>query len=370
MTVFGPAWADLELEHVEAFLEQDAEDEPLLWEAKGTKLDRHEIRKQVCGFANSHEGGYLILGAKRQGERWALDPLEFPEEPAPWINKLIRDGGVRPIPDIDTRPFPAGNGRHVAVVRVDRVASPPCNARGTVYERVSGETIPVRDPQRLADLFARGDQAHRVAEMTAFEAAKSAFYEAGKDSTYEETHVQFAVGLSCIGRANDIGARLFTSVLEERATAGARDLVASGPFSPMVDPQWGQTRLVARSQSGGFADRAAIVMAKWDGSVAVYDRIATEYTVVESLVDHRVSLAWEIARDLQGLLGGFGDSYLALLVMPAPIRAQATDSSSGQWVRVTRGPTGIDPTRAQLASIRRELERAAGARTYEPDTDE
>jgi hypothetical protein len=64
-TIFGVRGeAELELEHIKNFLDQ-ADDEPLLWEAKGTKLDKAEVRRQVCAFANSHEGGYLILGAER-----------------------------------------------------------------------------------------------------------------------------------------------------------------------------------------------------------------------------------------------------------------------------------------------------------------
>jgi hypothetical protein len=64
VTIFGVPWTELDLPDVEAFLEQ-ADDEPLLWEAKGTQLDPNEVRRQVCGFANSHEGGFLILGASR-----------------------------------------------------------------------------------------------------------------------------------------------------------------------------------------------------------------------------------------------------------------------------------------------------------------
>lgn len=39
MTIFGTPWADLDLEEVQTYLDQ-ADDEPLLWEAKGTELKR------------------------------------------------------------------------------------------------------------------------------------------------------------------------------------------------------------------------------------------------------------------------------------------------------------------------------------------
>lgn len=368
MTVFGPAWHDLALADLEAFLE-DADDEPLLWEAKGTKLDRHEIRKQVCGFANSHEGGYLILGAKQQGGRWELDPLEFPDEPAPWINKIIRDGGVRPVPDIDPKPFPAGDGRHVAVVRVQPIATPPCNARGIVYERVSGETIPVRDPQRLASLFTRGDDAHRNAQVSALRAAEAVIDHATELRGYNREHVQFGLGLACAGRRADVSAGLFTSRFEEAVLVTASDLTRHGPFSPQVYARWTQTTVSASSEATVVADRTALVMGSWDGSTAVFDLIATEMTVVQSLVQHRVSDAWQIAADLQRLLGATGDAYLALLVTPSSIRAEPTDATS-PYVRVTRGPMPLDPSAEELASIRRELERATGEHAYEPQLDE
>lgn len=62
MTIFGVPFDELDAGRLRAYLDQ-AGDEPLLWEAKGTEVHRNEVLRQVCGFANSHEGGYLILGA-------------------------------------------------------------------------------------------------------------------------------------------------------------------------------------------------------------------------------------------------------------------------------------------------------------------
>jgi hypothetical protein len=73
------------------------------WEAKGTKLEKQEVRRQICGFANSHEGGYLILGAERVSNerpepKWQLDGVQFPDEPRTWIAEIVGDPerGVRP----------------------------------------------------------------------------------------------------------------------------------------------------------------------------------------------------------------------------------------------------------------------------------
>ena len=95
-----------------------------------------------------------ILGATEANGRWVLDGLEFPADPPTWVTDVIGDHAVLPYPDgLDTKAFSVGDARHVAVVRIPPVATPPCNTGGRVYERVSGRTIPVRDPTRLAKLF-------------------------------------------------------------------------------------------------------------------------------------------------------------------------------------------------------------------------
>ena len=133
MTIFGPEWDELTLQDVQAYLDQ-AEDEPLLWEAKGTRIDKNEVRTQVCGFANSHEGGYLILGADKTDDGWKANGVAFDGEPTTWLSDVIGDPerGVRPRPDFDIRAWPADNG-HVAVIRIRSTSTPPCIANGTVY---------------------------------------------------------------------------------------------------------------------------------------------------------------------------------------------------------------------------------------------
>ena len=54
MTIFGKPWAELTVDDIRRYLDQD-DDEPVIWEAKGTKLDKHEVRREVCAFANGRE---------------------------------------------------------------------------------------------------------------------------------------------------------------------------------------------------------------------------------------------------------------------------------------------------------------------------
>ena len=210
MTIFGPGWAELTLQDVQSYLDE-ADDEPLPWEAKGTRLDKNEVRTQVCGFANSHEGGYLILGADKTEDGRKANGLAFDGEPTTWLSDVIGDPerGVRPRPDFDTRAWPAANG-HVAVIRVRPTSTPPCIANRTVYERLPGKTPPVRDPVRLASLFGRGDEARRQAQAFVDRAAKLALDAVTEDEDTQEEEregggraplraIRFAVGVAATG---------------------------------------------------------------------------------------------------------------------------------------------------------------------------
>ena len=201
MTIFGVPWNDLRLEHVERFL-AEAGPEPLLWEAKGINADKGEIRRQVCGFANSHDGGYLIIGADESRGRWSLDGVGFPDEPPSWISSVIGNGGVTPYPDgLDTKSWSVDGARHVAVVWIPPTPTPPCNTHGTVYERVSGRTISVREPLRLATLFERGDAARQGAERKAHVEARSILDSGNRLRHYAPERPQFGLGLAATGYA-------------------------------------------------------------------------------------------------------------------------------------------------------------------------
>jgi predicted HTH transcriptional regulator len=143
---FGTPWSVLSEEDVVGFL-ADAGDEGLLWEAKdGAEPRRDSVRKAVCGLANA-QGGFLIIGAERAaGVAWNLAGVEFgSSEPATWLSSVIADG-LSPLPSFDVRVFRRPNDRSAAVVAVEPLAAAPCmTTSGVVYQRVTGQTLPVTD---------------------------------------------------------------------------------------------------------------------------------------------------------------------------------------------------------------------------------
>lgn len=392
MTIFGPSWSELGIEAVQGFLDQ-ADDEPLLWEAKGTRLDKNEIRRQVCAFANSHEGGYLILGAVKsdgpdEPAGWQLQGVEFPDEPGVWVSALIGDPekGVRPRPDFDVLAWGAPGGQ-VAVVRVEPVSTPPCIANGTVYERLPGRSQTVRDPIRLSELFTRGDHARREAQARADRAARIVLEdwlqgEAGEfqrpgllrtDDADEAEHARrqqspfflFSVGVAATGNPPDIAARLFQDVFAEEVWTRLRDRPTGLPpgFGSSPDAvYWSQDALTWRHQLQGMVEDITVVRANWDGSVAAGQKIAVEDVLPDSLVDHRIAPQWRVADELVDRLGGFGDVYVTVTVVGDWPRRRAVDP-----IEMRRGPLlpGVDL--GHVASLSRELMRAVGNPEPEPE---
>jgi hypothetical protein len=393
-TIFGVDWAELTLKDVGAYL-KTADAEPLTWEAKGTRLDPGEVRRQVCAFANGHEVGYLILGARQVGaepERaWQLDGLPFPDEAATWISNVVGDltAGVRPRPEFDVVAWEAEAG-HVAIVRVRPIATPPCIANGTVYERLPGKSQQVRDPLVLADLYRRGDAARREAQARADRAAQAVLEdwldgEAGTfrtqgiqlastsdaedEQSFEEPgHVRYAVGVAATGNPPNIAARLFRMSLVEDVWTELRDRPGSGlppGWGNAPDPvAWSQEALTWRHQTQGNVNGITIVRAAWDGSVAMGQKLTMDSFYPDSLASGRIGPDWRFAdKFIAERLHGFGDMYVTVLVAGTNV----PNRRRPERVLLRRGPVlpGVDDE--LVASLSRELMRAMGNPEPEPE---
>ncbi len=361
MTVFGPAWTDLTLAHLQAFLDE-APSEPLLWECK-RELQAKSLRKAVCGFANGHDTGYLIIGAHEHGGAWALDGAAFPtgDPPTDITNLLIHDA-VMPYPDgLDVQSFPVGSeGTHIAVVQIPPSQTPPCITAGTVYERVSGQTLPVKDPARLAALFARGDGARQAG----VEKAEQIAARVGKLAGGEQQNVRFALGLGAPGYPLDLTPRLFvpsfSTSAQERIAAVMSGWPPGGLGEPRIFPTVTQHELVFRVES---VDRDRyedwMICVARHGVVGVHWTKGVQRSSVTSLVqppDSPVEQAWRYAHETLTDLGVKSPRYLHLTVgvpLPAP-------------AFVARGGV-FGPTEAGLASIERELRRAGGEMILEDE---
>lgn len=375
MTIFGVRWEDLCLADLARFL-ADAEPEPLLWEAKGIEAKPGEVRRQVCGFANSHDGGYLIIGASQGADgSWTLDGVEFNDEPPTWIANVVADGGVTPYPEgLDTRTFPTSDDKWVVVVRVPPTPTPPCNARGTVYERVSGRTISVKEPTRLAQLFGRGDQARRDAHAKADVAAREVLLVGRGLQRYRPPRMQFGLGLAAPGYLPGINSRLFSLEFEE-CVGATIDAIDHGPMiagGPALDAEVLQDARVFMSEGReNLLGWSWAVRATWHGAVGVYWVGGVDQAFIDSTVNKPVRAAWTAAEAILDGLAPQGPRYLEVVVAGGPFPPNGPGPASPRGYQpppatvIGRGPLTPGVHETVLTSIERELRRATGEMAYE-----
>lgn len=376
-TIFGPELERVTLKDIQAYLD-DADDEPLIWEAKGTALDKGVIRAQVCGFANGEEAGYLILGASKEGDAWVCRGVGFPEvEPTIWLTNVITDDhrGVRPRPEIAfSRALPSVDG-HVVVVRVAPSSTPPCLANGTVYERLPGKTVPVRDPQRLAALYTKGEQARLAARSNVDRATAGVFDELlareaqelvqGSEDTWFDAP-RYALGIGATGNPPSIARRLFQNSMAEDlwSELGASEPGMPPGFGPQVDPvSWFQDSLIWRAVKRYPVEATTILRVSWEG-VVTFGRVYTPGVLRVESIGREVQSAWERADAILGeRLLAYGDIYLMLIVGGHRLGGRR----GVDRVVMRRGPLMPGVHAEEVAGLGRELSRAVGNPEPEPE---
>jgi hypothetical protein len=233
---------------------------------------------------------------------------------------------------------------------------------GTVFERVPGKTMTVRDPLRLAALFARGDNARREAELRANRAAL-ALHESNWDgygTKAKIVHSTVAVGPT--GRAGNVTRLLFRHEFAEHLSACIIAALGKGDIS-RAEILWSQSALTCRfTTTGGHSKMVARV--SWDGTAAVHLELDPAFVSVDSLGQDWVTPAWRLADELVSHLGGYGDFFLVMLFYGGPFRPYAPRPKHP--VRVQRGPfapgVGID----DAADVEREIVRTLGKAAPEP----
>jgi hypothetical protein len=391
--LFGAAWSNLAVEDVEAFL-READQEGVTWEAKAdteqSSLRPDSIRKAACGFANQI-GGYLILGAhKAEGDGWDLPGITPPaDEPEVWLGKTLRR--LRPEPRFAVKTWLRAGDKIAIVIQIEPVAVPPCmTPQGRVYERVTGETLPVEDPILLDKLFRRGENARTRAAQLAPRAAKRALNASG---WFFQKSVGLAVGLAPLAReTDDISSQLFTQETRNAMVQASWDLLLG--LRPEGHPDdvgqrqeqdahaallhfdehrtWGvKDEVVATTRS------TWLTQANWDGSVAASLTLSDGDVAQGPPPEEMIAALWRVVVPLCVRLGGYGPSQLSVVVAVtktpqsivagqvahAPGRPPPDDSLYARLEETTQADRAVDltdPKDEAVASLDREIRRAAG----------
>lgn len=346
--IFAVDWDVLDLEHVQSFL-QAATEEGLTWEAKaGERPHNRSVHKAVCGFANSTVGGFLILGAEHaEGQGWSLPGMNFQGEAGPWISSVIATG-MSPVPRFDVKVWPRDGGRIACVIAVDPVAVPPCiTKQGQVFERTSGQTIPVTDPLVLTRLTDRGQAARERAALTATASVASLVNYPPADLP-----VLLSLGLAATGMPDDVSAYLFN---EDFATGAfltqIREHLQLGPY--LRRPFFTAVEQGALKATLEGLDSIWVATARWDGSVAI-GYLAPETQLVATGLMELIRPAWVVAANLLRELSAYGSAHL-----------YCSAQLWNEGVQFKRWTSVEPPTEAELSSVERELRRANGEPAWE-----
>jgi hypothetical protein len=354
-SAFGVPFGDLTLDDLRAAL-PPGEYEPLTWEAKGTKASREIIRRQVAGFANSREGGLLILGADQAKDTgaWMFEGVELAAEPIAWLDQVIRDG-VKPVPQFDPRLLGTGPRGPVIAVLVWPVPDPPCiTIDGQVFERVPGRTVPVSTPADLARLYQRGDVARERASTAAIDALariRSAPPEQATDSAV------FALTVAPTGLPDSLARAIFresfVQALREAvrpfASSPARFVNARSSVAQHTVDVWlfGFNRVEGVYVSVDTGGAVAVGLTDGDGEADGID-VATSPSL-----DALSRLALRIV----AMIGGYGASRLVVWA-----RGRRGEALVARWITAAEAIESDE-----LAGIQREVRRSHGASAWEPE---
>jgi hypothetical protein len=375
MTLFGPPLHDLKLEDIQAFL-NDADAEPLLWEAKGTELRKDGVRKEVCGFANGHQTAYLVLGAvfDQSSRTWSLPGFAFPgDDPPAWVSSVVQQ--LQPEPRVDVEPIPLDDG-HVAVVEVPPIAIPPCFHNGTVYERISGQTVPVKSPLRLSELYGRGEAAQARAENAAKHWAHELLHDESVGGHHEDPEgPRFTVAVNATGNPPDISSRLFTRRFEERqreiVSENLEAITSNAPFGPEYrqwqeqDNYWLEVDARIASQLSSYWH----VRVVWDGTAVVRNQVPQgELPPPDQLFEYAIKPAWVTAAKLVDAIAGYGPTHVAFMVETGKKRQRRSGAEpERERYDLQRRMPQPEPDEPAFASVDRELRRAFGERVFEDE---
>lgn len=353
--LFGVAWDELELSHVQAFLALEGrEHESLTWEAKGGDIRPDMIHKAVSAFANSVLGGYLILGAAHDSETgvWQTPGVEYPSEPGVWLSQVA--SAMIGAPGIDVRAWRIDGARHLALVAIPPAAVPPViTPKGGVFVRVAGASLPVKDPTELRAIFERGKAARDRAAGASRDMRDTIMRAplAGDVDPHQPT-VTLAVGLASTGSPSDVTARLMTSRFHEALVAAAQALHRS---TLRRDPEWRITSRALQVWVGDERSEGVSIRADATGAVGIALRDPSEAARWWSAANGSdLSERWHATDALVAGLGGYGEAVLSVYVHPG----------HHQEVWTTIG--GVDQ---DIARVKRDLRRSGGEPSWEDDAD-
>lgn len=187
-------------------------------------------------------------------------------------------------------------------------------------------------------------------------------------------HIQFGLGLAATGYAPDISSRLFAPQFETGMRSSMSSVLAElddHPFGISTPTrEITQDALLLEMEANHDYGDAWSVRVSWDGGVAIYWSMAVEQTSIPSVVERPLKAAWACADELLGELQPQGPRYLEITVAGGafpvgPAAVSLPGEPRPNPPTIMRGPLAPGVDHDTLASIERELRRAAGEPAFE-----
>lgn len=131
---------------IEKFLNDFDEEENFFVEFKNDNVNNKDLIKEICAFANTY-GGYIFLGV--EDDKNITGCNNWTEER---INNTIRDL-MSPTPIFDIKKL-SKNNLKIFVIRIEEGKIPPyVTNKGTIYERISSSSFPIKDSSSINRLI-------------------------------------------------------------------------------------------------------------------------------------------------------------------------------------------------------------------------
>jgi hypothetical protein len=229
----------------------------------------------------------------------------------------------------------------------------------------------------LAALFERGDGARAWANEKAALAAANAMLRGIGHRYHGDEFIQFGLGVAAAGFEPDIAARLFSQRVEQDVWAIFETVLQTDmlqPHPPILTETTQDSRILETECNHTLGDSWSLRIS-WDGAAGIWRTRAITQTIVESLVDGPIRVAWTALEEILRPLGAKDPHYAYLTIAggrfpPDPCELPQWGAERPKLPTVSRGLLAGLVADDMLASVERELRRALGEMVHEPKPSE
>ncbi len=151
ININGKEWNEVIADDIVTLLSDKDLDETFFFEFKSNDVNSNGLAKEISAFSNTY-GGYIFIGVS--DDKQVEGAPDWSEQR---IHTIIYDC-LSPVPIFDIKRFTI-DAKTLFVIRIEEGTEPPyVTNKGLIYERVSSGSFPIKDSNKLSQLFYRKEQ--------------------------------------------------------------------------------------------------------------------------------------------------------------------------------------------------------------------